>query len=670
MSRSVCALIPHFECEEWLAGALESLLAQTRPVDAIVVLDDASAEPPVDIVSAYRDVTLLTAADNGGPYRLVQAAIDATCFDAYLFQDADDWSGRDRVEVLLEAAHETGAELVGSHEVRVLVDQGDVVPVRYPLDVSQALRDRPASFPLLHPTSLVARVLVQRIGGFATGMRFSGDAEFLRRAGHASRVVNADHFGYFRRKRAGSLTTAPDTALNSSARLAVQDALRERAQHNADAVMRGRAPDLARYAAAAAPALLRHLCGPELGEVRRARRTVSRKGSARRAAESAPVFVVGPAGAALLPLAWALAQHPSLCAVADARWIARTAGDVAARTREDAAPVPRDFDRRMASAIADLAAPGGGRWVAAGADLTESAFCLARLFPGARFVHVVRDLDATLGALAATPTDGGTYFTPELAARLWIAATETGLDLEAALGSERVLRVRHDDLMACPDRVLRQCLSFVGERYAPECARPLAGSGSPALGRISQSLPPRLAARASLLAGRLREPQSAHPDAEAERRLAESARPATGGRGGSLVEKVRDAIERSVPHGSVVAVASHGDPRMVDLPGVTGWHFPQVDGGVYAGSHPSDSNEAIAHLEELRERGAEYLVIPATSLWWLTFYGRFRCHLDERYDLIGYQHDVGAVHRLCPAEPTAPVRVTTAAGAPVAGGTR
>ena len=36
----------------------------------------------------------------------------------------------------------------------------------------------------------------------------------------------------------------------------------------------------------------------------------------------------------------------------------------------------------------------------------------------------------------------------------------------------------------------------------------------------------------------------------------------------------------------------------------------------------------IAELERLRERGAQYMVIPATSLWWLDHYQGFRRYLD------------------------------------------
>ena len=103
---SVCAVIPHHACEAWLAQAIESLLEQSRPPERIVVIDDASQVPPVDLVAAFPDVTLLGVDVNGGPYRLVQSVVDATDFDAYLFQDADDWSAPDRLEILLA----TGAE--------------------------------------------------------------------------------------------------------------------------------------------------------------------------------------------------------------------------------------------------------------------------------------------------------------------------------------------------------------------------------------------------------------------------------------------------------------------------------------------------------------------------------------------------------------------------------
>src|SRR5439155_11639166 len=89
---TVLAVVPHYRCEAWLAQCLRSLARQTRPPQAIVVVDDGSASPPVDLVAGFPGVTLLAAASNVGPYRLVQTVIEQTRFDAYMLQDADDWS--------------------------------------------------------------------------------------------------------------------------------------------------------------------------------------------------------------------------------------------------------------------------------------------------------------------------------------------------------------------------------------------------------------------------------------------------------------------------------------------------------------------------------------------------------------------------------------------------
>ena len=62
-----------------------------------------------------------------------------------------------------------------------------------------------------------------------------------------------------------------------------------------------------------------------------------------------------------------------------------------------------------------------------------------------------------------------------------------------------------------------------------------------------------------------------------------------------------------------------------------GSHFPQTADGVYAGHHPSSGAEAVDHLERLRENGAEYLLFPQTSFWWLEHYSELRSHIEGRY---------------------------------------
>ena len=90
-------------------------------------------------------------------------------------------------------------------------------------------------------------------------------------------------------------------------------------------------------------------------------------------------------------------------------------------------------------------------------------------------------------------------------------------------------------------------------------------------------------------------------------------------------------VDERVPEGATVLVVSRGDEDALDLGGRRAWHFPQGGDGSYAGSYPHDSEEAVAHLEDLRRRGAQYLLVPATSAWWLDHYEGFARHLRERY---------------------------------------
>jgi hypothetical protein len=93
--------------------------------------------------------------------------------------------------------------------------------------------------------------------------------------------------------------------------------------------------------------------------------------------------------------------------------------------------------------------------------------------------------------------------------------------------------------------------------------------------------------------------------------------------------RIREVVNAELPTGSVVVVVSRGDDNLLQLGPRRGWHFPQTEAGVYAGFYPADSEEAIAHLEEIRRKGADYLLFPSTAFWWLGFYRDFQKHLES-----------------------------------------
>jgi glycosyltransferase involved in cell wall biosynthesis len=495
---TVLALIPQFECDQFLDDCLASLCAQTRPLDGIVVIDDASPEPPLEIVRRYAGVTLLRSDRNAGPYRLVQQVIDDTDYDAYLFQDADDWSAPDRLERLLEHAEREGADMIGSQEVRIFCDEPQAIPIQWPLDGNEPFKERPTAFPLLHPTTLVGRELVKAAGGYSTGLRFGGDAEFLRRAHYVGRCVNTSHHGYFRRIRQGSLTTAPATAIGTPARKKLMEETFARAASNAERVARGDAPDLSPLRTGERVEL-RRLAGPQLHTTRSGRpvaRPPAPEPAPAREGAPAPVFVVGAERSGASALGCALGQHPAIALCLHGGWLAALARRLGALRDEVAAQddaafgiAPPDADElaaAFAAAASELATGPARVWVDSSWQLTGEIPALAALFPEARFIHVVRDVHSAVRALTDPPlgqqgATGGTQVPARLRAKVseqeaierWTRAVEAPLQAGEALGPERMLTVAHADLIRDPEGALRRCLEFLGEEWSAHCLRPL-----------------------------------------------------------------------------------------------------------------------------------------------------------------------------------------------------
>jgi hypothetical protein len=98
-----------------------------------------------------------------------------------------------------------------------------------------------------------------------------------------------------------------------------------------------------------------------------------------------------------------------------------------------------------------------------------------------------------------------------------------------------------------------------------------------------------------------------------------------------LVSDVRRSVEATVPESAHVAVVSRGDDDLLHFSGRHGQHFPQAADGAYAGHHPADSAAAITLVESTAAAGAQFLVFPSTSFWWLEHYAELAEHLGSRY---------------------------------------
>jgi hypothetical protein len=130
---------------------------------------------------------------------------------------------------------------------------------------------------------------------------------------------------------------------------------------------------------------------------------------------------------------------------------------------------PGDFaaDRSFAAVIARLygcyaAREGKTRWGDKTPSYVRHLPLLADLFPGARFVHVVRDgRDVALSFVRHYAGPRNVY----TAAEHWLRSVEEGRRAGEALGPASYLEVRYEDLIAGPEAVLRGVCAFLYDLY-------------------------------------------------------------------------------------------------------------------------------------------------------------------------------------------------------------
>lgn len=126
----VSVVMPVFNAEEWVAGALSSALAQSHAHLEVICVDDASTDRTVDIIRKIQAqdprIRLLHQRRNVSPFQGRRRAIFDARSPFVLFLDADDELEPDAVASALEASRSAEADVVG-FGVSVLDPAGETV---------------------------------------------------------------------------------------------------------------------------------------------------------------------------------------------------------------------------------------------------------------------------------------------------------------------------------------------------------------------------------------------------------------------------------------------------------------------------------------------------------------------------------------------------------------
>jgi glycosyltransferase involved in cell wall biosynthesis len=89
-SLTISAVIPAYNCEKYIARAIQSVLAQIRPPDEIIVVDDGSTDKTAEVVRSFGDKVVLIQQTNAGVSAARNAGITAAKAQWIAFLDADD----------------------------------------------------------------------------------------------------------------------------------------------------------------------------------------------------------------------------------------------------------------------------------------------------------------------------------------------------------------------------------------------------------------------------------------------------------------------------------------------------------------------------------------------------------------------------------------------------
>jgi glycosyltransferase involved in cell wall biosynthesis len=177
----VSVVIPCFRCSDTIAASVASIAAQTRPVQQVLLVDDASGDGTVDALHALAEryppgwIQVIASPRNGGPSRARNLGWAAATQPYIAFLDADDTWVPEKIALQMAALEADPGLALIAHRMAVR-DRGLALPpLKAPVKTARIGRKR---FLLNNPFP-TASVILRRDLPFRFNEEFRRVEDFL-----------------------------------------------------------------------------------------------------------------------------------------------------------------------------------------------------------------------------------------------------------------------------------------------------------------------------------------------------------------------------------------------------------------------------------------------------------------------------------------------------------
>ncbi len=206
---NISVIIPCFNAEPFLAHALDSVFAQTRPACEVVMANDGSTDRSVDIARRY-SVRVISLSGNRGHGAARNAALAVIAGDAVAMLDADDfWEPTHLAEVggLLERHPEA---VLAAGAARAFDGRSFDLSPRFSSEPPDATFYAAFDGPVVPHSGVIFRTSALRaIGGYCESERLSVDYDLTLRLAYRSSFVATTRLTSWYRCHPGQLSSQP-----------------------------------------------------------------------------------------------------------------------------------------------------------------------------------------------------------------------------------------------------------------------------------------------------------------------------------------------------------------------------------------------------------------------------------------------------------------------------